>query len=73
MERRKVEVFCHSLDEEIGLVGRETEESERERLVLRARNETDSAVLEILLNLCELVLGTGANGCCWVHIANVLN
>ena len=68
-----MEVFCHSLDEEIGLVGRETEESERERLVLRARNETDSAVLEILLNLCELVLGTGANGCCWVHIANVLN
>ena len=60
------------LDEEIGLVGRETEESERERLVLRARNETDSAVLEILLNLCELVLGTGTNNGC-AHIIVCFN
>ena len=72
MERRKVEVFSHSLDEDIGLVRGETKESERERLVLRARNETDSAVLEILLNLCELVLGTGANNCC-AHNTYVLN
>ena len=60
------------LDEEIGLVGREIEESERERLVLSARDETDSAVLEILLNLCELVLGTGTNNGC-AHIIVCFN
>ena len=60
------------LDEEIGLVGRETEESERERLVLNARGKDNSLVLEILLNLCELILGTGANNGC-AHIIVCLN
>jgi hypothetical protein len=67
-----MEVFRHSLDEEIGLVGGETKEGECERLVLRARNETDFAVLEILLNLCELVLGTGTNNGC-AHIIVCFN
>ena len=73
MAGSKVEVLSHLLDEEIGLVGGKAEEGERERLVLNARGKDNSFVLEILLNLCELILGTGANGCCWVHIANVLN
>ena len=60
------------LDEEVGLVGGETKESERERLVLNASGEANSAVLEILLNLCELVLGTGTNNGC-AHIIVCFN
>ena len=72
MERRKVEVTSHSLNKEVGLVGGETKESERERLVLNARGKDNSLVLEILLNLCELVLGTGTNNGC-AHIIVCFN
>ena len=67
-----MEVTSHSLDKEVGLVGGETKESERERLVLNARGKDNSLVLEILLNLCELILGTGANNDC-AHIIVCFN
>ena len=56
MAGSKMEVTSQMLDEEIGLVGGETKEGECERLVLNARGEANSAVLEILLNLVELIL-----------------
>jgi hypothetical protein len=61
-----VEVFGHFLNERVGFGGSEVEDGESIDPVVERRGEEKSFVSEVLLDLVEVVLGTGFNCCCHI-------